>query len=154
MMRPLTLRLALLAFATGVIVVAVAPASRADSSLICIGAVTSGLGAPKITLTLQATPSGAFFTLAGQARYSQAVSPPNGLLIYSVSGTATPNDDGFWLSLTGAGYNVANEVFNGTFGIQLSSDTSKNKLTYARQSLVDGSILSTFTGAAAIQTCP
>jgi hypothetical protein len=69
------------------------PATATDAFPVCIGLKPGGLGAPHIDFTLSAVYYGAFIHLAGEARFSQSVAPPNGLIVYSVSGTAVPNDD-------------------------------------------------------------
>ena len=131
----------------------VAPATAADAFPVCIGLKSGGLGAPHVDFTLSAVYYGAFIHLAGEARFSQAISPPNGLIIYSVSGTAIPIDDSFRISLSGAGYNSANTIFNGTFAIQLNVDPTQNTLTYARQSL-DASSTLILTGTPELKACP
>jgi hypothetical protein len=94
-----------------------------------------GLGAPRIDLHLTASPAGSVFQLTGEARFSQPIAPPNSLVVYGVSGTAIPNADGYWLALTGVGYDLAKQLFNGTFAIQLSTDSPKNTLAYVKRSL-------------------
>jgi hypothetical protein len=124
-----------------------------DPIPVCIGLKAGGLGSPRIDLTLTASQLGTVFQLNGKAQFSQAVAPPNGLVVYAVSGTAIPNADGFWVSVTGAGYDLAKSVFDGTFGIQLSADPTKNTLAYSKRSL-DGTSTSVVTGAAEVTTCP
>ena len=145
-----TLRaLSLVVFLTTVVVVpsSVGFAAIVDPFPVCIGLKAGGLGSPRIDLTLTASQAGPVFQLTGEARFSQPIAPPNGLVVYAVSGTAIPNADGFWVSLGGAGYDLAKNVFSGTFGIQLSADPAKNTLAYSKRSL-DGTSTSVVTGAA------
>ena len=147
--------LALVVFVTTAIVVptSVGLAVDVDAFPICIGTTPGGLGSPTINLNLVATDAGSFFQLTGQAVFSQPISPPASLVTYSVSGTAIPNADGFWLSLVGTGYDLAKTVFIGMIGAQLSADPSKNSLTYAKQSL-DAASTVTFTRTPEIKACP
>ncbi|HMH50602.1 MAG TPA: hypothetical protein VK548_10245 [Candidatus Acidoferrum sp.] len=147
--------LCLVVFLTTVLVVPsrIGLAAVVDPFPVCIGLKAAGLGSPRIDLTLTASPAGPVFQLTGEARFSQAIAPPNGLVVYAVSGTAIPNADGFWVSLTGAGYDLAKSVFHGTFAIQLSADPAKNTLAYAKRSL-DGTTTSVVTGAAEVVSCP
>ena len=85
--------------------------------------------------------------------HTQAIAPPNGLVIYSVSGTAIPNDDGFWVSLSGAGYDLAKTLFNGIITIQSNVDPAKSTLTYVKQSLNTSSIV-ILTGTPELKACP
>jgi hypothetical protein len=128
-------------------------AAVVDPIPVCIALKAGGLGSPRIDLTLTASQAGSVFQLNGKAQFSQAIAPPNGLVVYAVSGTAIPNTDGFWVSVTGAGYDLAKSVFEGTFAIQLSADPAKNTLAYAKRSL-DGASTSVVTGAAEVVTCP
>jgi hypothetical protein len=128
-------------------------AAGVDAFPICIGTKPGGLGAPSINLALVAQNVGSFFQLTGQAVFSQPVSPPSNLVTYAVSGTAIPNADGFWLSLTGTGYDLARTVFIGMIGIQLSADEAKNSLTYAKQSL-DAATTQTVTRIPEVKDCP
>lgn len=131
-----------------------AAAANPDVSPVCIALKQAGLGAPSVTLTLSAVPYGPFVHLAGQGRFSQAIAPPGSLVIYSVTGTAIPNTAGWWISLEGAGYDRAQTIVRGTFGIQFNTDnTSPHTLSYTKQSL-DGSSSSTLTGVAEIRACP
>jgi hypothetical protein len=139
---------------TAVVGLSSAPARSDDTFAVCIGTKPGPPGAPRIDLTLTATPARSFFELFGQAQFSQAVAPPHGLVIFGVSGTAISNADGFWLSLTGAGYDLAKTVFNGTLGIQLSADPAKNALTYVKQSLDGTSDPLIVTGIPEIKPCP
>ena len=121
---------------------------------VCIGLKPGGgLGAPHLDFTLWAVYYGAFVHLAGEARFSQSSSPPNGLIIYSVSGTAIVIDDSFRVSLSGAGYNTADTIFNGTFALTLKADATQNTLTYSRQSL-DASSPVILTGTPELKACP
>lgn len=129
------------------------PARGAGAFPVCIGLNSTGLGAPHLDFTLEAVAQGASYHLAGEAVFSQAISPPNGFIVYSVSGTAILNDDSFWISLLGAGFNLANDVFHGTFALRLKSDFTQNSLTYARQAL-DGSPPVVLTGLPKLQACP
>src|SRR2546427_4549408 len=151
-----TLRaLSILVFLITLLVVPSSPglAAVVDPFPVCIGLKAGGLGSPRIDLTVTASQVGPVFQLTGEARFSQAIAPPNSLVIYAVSGAAIPNADGFWLSLTGAGYDLAKNVFGGTFGIQLSADPTKNTLAYAKRSL-DGTSTSVVTAGAEVTTCP
>ena len=131
-----------------------AAAANPDVTPICIALKQAGLGAPSVTLTLSAVPYGPFVHLAGQGRFSQAIAPPGSLVIYSVTGTAIQNADGWWISLEGTGYDLAQIIFRGTFGIQFNTgNTSPHTLSYTKQSL-DGSSSSTLTGVAEIRACP
>ena len=84
--------------------------------------------------------------------FSQSVAPPSSVVVYGVAGTAIPTVDGFFLSLTGVGADLAQNLFNGTFAVQLSTDPAKNTLTYAKRSL-DGTSNATITGAAEVVSC-
>ena len=151
-----TLRvLSLIIAVTAVVVVPsrIGLAAVLDPFPVCIGLKTGGLGSPRIDLTLTASQVGTAFQLTGEARFSQAIAPPNSLVVYAVSGNAIPNTDGFWVSVGGAGYDLAKNVFSGTFAIQLSADPAKNTLAYAKRSL-DGTSTSVVTGAAEVTTCP
>lgn len=134
-------------------IVAWAGPAAAETASLCIGRKASGLGGASITMALSTVPYGPFVHLAGQSRFSQPIAPPGSLIIYSVAGTASPNDDGWWLALEGAGYDLAGTVFRGTFAIQLGADPSKNTFSYTKQPL-DGSAPSTITGTAEIIPCP
>jgi hypothetical protein len=144
------LALALLIVST-LVLAGFAPA--ADAYPVCIGLKASGLGAPHVEFTLWAVDYGAFVHLAGEARFFQSISPPNSLIIHSVSGTAIVIDDSFRVSLTGAGYNLANDILNGTFALLLKADATQNTLTYSRQSL-DASSTVVVTGPAELKACP
>ena len=151
-----TLRaLSLVVFVTTVVVMphSVGIAAVIDPFSVCLGTKGGGPGAPSINFILIANSAGSFFQLTGQATFSQAVSPPNGLVIYSVSGSAITNADGFWVSLVGTGYDLAKTVFLGTFGLQLSADPAKNTLTYAKQSL-DAAAPQVVTAVPEIKPCP
>ena len=128
-------------------------AAVVDPFSFCIGLKAGGLGSPRIDLTLTASQVGSAFQLTGEARFSQAIAPPNSLVVYAVSGNAITNADGFWVSVGGAGYDLAKNVFSGTFGIQLSADPAKNTLAYAKRSL-DGTSTTIVTGTAEVTTCP
>ena len=138
-------------------VVAIPPgigrAAVLDPFPVCIGLKSSGLGAPHVDLTLVASAVGAFFQLNGQAVFSQPIAPPNGVVVYAVAGTAVRTVDGFFVSLTGVGLDLAQNAFNGTFAIQLSADPARNTLTYAKRSL-DGTSNTVLNGAAEVVTCP
>jgi hypothetical protein len=122
-------------------------------SLFCVTArLGTGLGAAKVDFVLAIDEVGPFRELAGEARFSAPVAPPGNLIIYAISGTAIPNADGFWVSLSGTGYDVAKTVFRGTFTAQLSVDPSKNTFSYTRQNL-DGSGASTSTSTLPITLC-
>jgi hypothetical protein len=123
-----------------------------DPIFVCISLKTTGLGAPHVDLTLVASPAGTFFQLTGQAVFSQSVAPPSGVIFYGVAGTAIPMVGGFSLSLTGVGADPAQNLFNGTFAVQLSTDPAKNTLTYAKRSL-DGTSNAIITGAAEVVNC-
>lgn len=94
-MKKLGASLVLLMIPAVFILASVAPASSFDVFPVCIGLKSAGLGSASIELTLFGTlygitvTNGAFVHLVGQARFSQAIPPPDGLVIYSVSGTAT-----------------------------------------------------------------
>ncbi len=143
----------LVVFLTTAIVLPPGPGQAAvvDPIFVCISLKTTGLGAPHVDLTLVASPAGTFFQLTGQAVFSQSVAPPSSVIIYGVAGTALPMVGGFWLSLTGVGADAQN-LFNGTFAVQLSADPAKNTLTYAKRSL-DGTSNATITGAAEVVNC-
>ena len=151
-----TLRaLSLVIFLTAVVVVpsGISHAAVVDPFAVCIGLKPGGLGSAHVDLTLIASAAGTFFQLTGQAVFSQPVAPPSSVVVYGVAGTAIRTVDGFWLSLTGVGSDLAQNVFNGTFAIQLSVDPTKNTLTYAKRSL-DGTSNTVLTGAAEVVTCP
>lgn len=145
----------LVVFLTTAVVLPPGPGQAAvvDPFPVCIGLKTTGLGAPHVDLTLIASPAGTFFQLTGAAVFSQSVAPPNSVVVYGVAGTAIRTVDGFWLSLTGVGADLAQNLFNGTFAVQLSVDPAKNTLTYAKRSL-DGTSSTTITGAADVVSCP
>jgi hypothetical protein len=124
----------------------------AEPSTVCLARKATGLGGATITLTLSAQPSGDFVQLAGQATFSQAIAPPGGLVVYAVAGAAIPNTDGWWVSLEGAGYDLAGTVFRGTFALQVGDDPEKSTISYTKQSL-DGSSSSTLTGAVEVIPC-
>ena len=128
-------------------------AAVVDPFPVCIGLKPGGLGAAHVDLTLIASAAGTFFQLTGEAVFSQPIAPPNGVVVYGVSGTAIRTVDGFRLSLTGVGSDLAQNLFNGTFAIQLSVDPTKNTLTYAKRSL-DGTSNTVLTGAAEVVSCP
>src|SRR5437773_7766433 len=107
-------------------------AAVVDPIVVCISLKTTGLGAPHVDLTLVASPAGTFFQLTGQAVFSQSVAPPSSVIIYGVAGTALPMVGGFWLSLTGVAADLAPNLFNGTFAVELSPDPAKHALTYAQ----------------------
>jgi hypothetical protein len=113
----------------------------------------TGAGAPRVELKLIADVQAAFFELAGKARFTQAVAPPAGLIIYAVSGTAIHNADGIWVSLGGSGYDEAKTIFRATIAGQLSLDPAKNRVAYVRQNL-DGSSPVTLNGVPQITACP
>jgi hypothetical protein len=144
----------LVVFLTTAIVLPPGPGQAAvvDPIFVCISLKTTGLGAPHVDLTLVASPAGTFFQLTGQAVFSQSVAPPSSVIIYGVAGTALPTVGGFSLSLTGVGADLAQNLFNGTFAVQLGIDPAKNTLTYAKRSL-DGTSNATITGAAEVVNC-
>jgi len=119
---------------------------------VCIEVPPAGFGSVTIDLALEADLHGSFVHVIGSATVRQTVSPPNGEIVYSVSGTAIPNADGFWISLTGAGYNTAKEVVAGLFAIQLSDDAAKQALTYFKQDL-EGSPPTLVTRTPQLKTC-
>src|SRR5262245_4599410 len=94
-------------------------AAVSDPVTVCLSLQTSGLGAPRLDLTIVASPAGGFFQLNGAAVFSQAIAPPNGLVVYGVAGTAIGAVDGVFASLTGVGLDLAQNPFSGTFAIQL-----------------------------------
>ena len=126
-------------------------AAVVDPIPVCIALKTTGLSAPQVDLTLIASPAGTFFQLTGEAVFAQSVA--SSVIIYGVAGTALRTVDGFWLSLTGVGADPAQNLFNGTFAVQLSADPAKSTLTYAKRSL-DGTSNTTITGAAEVVSCP
>ena len=148
-----TLRIAsLFAVLTTAVVLPSGPGQAAvvDPIFVCISLKTTGLGAPHVDLTLVASPAGTFFQLTGQAVFSQPVGPSS-VIVYGVAGTALPMVGGFSLSLTGVGADPAQNLLNGTFAVQLSTDPARNTLTYAKRSL-DGTS-TTITGAAEVVNC-
>jgi hypothetical protein len=151
-MRKVALRSLIALVLPSVLVLARVAPGHADSFPLCITVPTVLSGAPTIDLRLQALSYGPYFQLAGEAIVTQAVAPPNGIIVYSLGGSALQNADGFWLSLGGAGYNEANEVFNGLFAIQLSDDAAKKKLTYQKIG-PEGPPPTVFTGIPEITTC-
>jgi hypothetical protein len=128
-------------------------AAVADAFPVCIGLRHDTIGAPNLRFTLDATPTGSFVQLTGQAAYAEPNTPGGNQVVYGVSGAAIPTADGFWVSLIGAGSDDAQTVFNGTFTIQVSSDPARNKLTYAKRSL-DGTSNTVITGSAEFLPCP
>ena len=145
----------LVIFLTAVVVVpsGIGRAAVVDPIPVCIGLKPGGLGAARVDLTLIASPAGTFFQLTGEAVFSQSVAPPSSVIIYGVAGTALRMVDGFWLSLTGVGADLAQNAFDGTFAIRLSVDPTKSTLTYAKRSL-DGTSNTVLTGAAEVVSCP
>jgi hypothetical protein len=129
-------------------------ATRHAAADTCVTArLGSGLGAARIDFTLAVDAQGPFTELLGEARFSQPIAPPGGLIIYAVTGVAIPNADGMWVSLTGTGYDLAKTLYRGTFAAQLSADPAKNTFSYTRQNL-DGSGAVTSTSTLPIITCP
>src|SRR5262245_59410199 len=147
------MKIAIALLTTVVVLAGSGSAIAGEGRPVCIGLKAGGIGSPRIELSLSADDHGAFIELVGEARFSQPITPPASLVIYSVTGAAIPNEDGFWVSLKGAGYDLARTVFNGTFAIQASADPAKNSLTYAKQSL-DGSSTVVFTGTPELRVCP
>jgi hypothetical protein len=137
-----------------IVVVGSPVVGRAAPVTVCFEAPPVGLGSVDIHLTLQVDVQGPFFHMIGSARITQAITPLNAIIVYSLVGTAIPNADGFWLSLSGAGYNVADQVFNGLFAMQLNSgDPTKSTLTYSRQDL-EGSPPTVVVRTPQITPCP
>jgi hypothetical protein len=130
-------------------------ATAADDAVpVCVTArFGSGLGAARIDLKLFVDPQGSVSELAGEARFSQPVAPPGSLIVYAVSGAAISNADGVWGSLGGTGYDLAKTIYRVTIAAQLSSDPTKNTLSYTRQNL-DGLGAITSTGAPEVTACP
>lgn len=129
--------------------------AAADVFPLCVTArLGAGLGAAKIdfTLAVETFPNSPMIALSGQASFSQPVSPPGSLIVYAVSGAAIPNADGIWASLSGTGYDLAKNVYRGTFTAQLSSDALKNTFSYTRQNL-DGSGSATSTSSIPLTVC-
>ena len=149
-----TLRVALLVLVVTSSTFVVARAAAADAvSPVCVTArLGSGLGAAKVDFTLSDDVQGPFRELLGEARFSQPIAPPGGLIVYAVTGVAIPNADGTWVSLTGTGYDLAKTLYRGTFAAQLSADPAKNTFSYTRQNL-DGSGAVTSTSTLPIITC-
>ena len=145
----------LVVFLTTAVVLPPGPGQAAvvDPIVVCISLKTTGLGAPHVDLTLVASPAGTFFQLTGQAVFSQSVAPPSGVIFYGVAGTALRTVDGFFLSLTGVGADLAQTLFNGIFAVRLSADPARNTLTYVKRSL-DGTSNAPITGAAEVVSCP
>ena len=112
----------------------------------------SGLGAARIDLKVIVDSQAPFAEIAGEARFSQPVSPPGSLIVYAISGVAIPNADGFWVSLAGTGYDLARTIYRGTIAVQLSLDPAKHMLSYTRQNL-GGSSSSTSTGVPEFVVC-
>ena len=128
-------------------------AAGAESFPICIGRRHETAGAPSLTFTLIAATAGSFFQLTGAARFADANESPGSVVVYGVTGTALRIVDGFFVSLTGVGLDLAQNAFNGTFAIQLSADPALNTLTYAKRS-VDGTSNTVLSGTAEFVTCP
>ena len=148
--------LSLVVFVSGVMAVVpsgIGTAAVVDPIPISIGTKPGPPGSPLINFALTANAAGTAYQLTGEATFSQAIAPPNGLVTYGVSGSAIVNADGFWISLVGTGYDLAKTVFLGTFGLQLSADPAKNTLTYAKQSL-DAASTQIVTGVPELKTCP
>ena len=137
-------------------IVAVPPgtvrAAVVDPVLVCVSLKASGLGAPHLDLVLAASQAVGFFQLNGTAVFSQAIAPPNGLVVYAVAGTAIGTVNGVFASLTGVGLDLAQNAFIGTFAVQLNADPTKNTLTYAKRSL-DGTSNTVLSGPAEVVTC-
>ena len=102
-----------------------------------------------VAMTLSAVPYGSFVAVVGQATFSSRNTSPMSVIVYSVSGAASQNVNGWWLSLEGLGYDLAQTPYRGFMAIQLSSDFSNNTFTYSHEQL-DGSSLLTLKGSAAI----
>jgi hypothetical protein len=128
-------------------------AAAANAFPVCIGLKHEQLGSPSLTFTLSANSAGSFFQLTGQAAYAEANGPGGSSIVYAVSGAAITTVDGYWISLAGAGADQAQTVFNGTFAIQVSSDPTRSKLTYAKRSL-DGTSNTLIAGAPEFLPCP
>jgi len=129
-------------------------AVEADSSgafPVCalLGNSTLMPGSSYVMLSLSAVPNGNFFAVVGRATFNSTNTPPGSLIVYSISGAASQNTNGWWLSLEGLGYDLAQTSYRGSIAIQLSSDLSNNTFTYSHEKL-DGSSLLTTTGRATI----
>lgn len=153
MRMPRALSLVIFLIAVVAVPSGIGRAAVVDPFPVCIGLKSSGLGARHVDLTLIAFAAGTFFQLNGQAVFSQPIGPPSSVVVYGVARTALRTVDGFFVSLTGAGTDLAQNVFNGTFALQLSADPAKNTLTYSKRSL-DGTSNTVLTGAAEVATCP
>ena len=132
---------------------AIAAGAAAAEPLCFTARLGSGLGAARIDLKVIVDSQAPFAEIAGEARFSQPVSPPGSLIVYAVSGVAIPNADGFWVSLAGTGYDLATTIYRGTIAAQLSLNPAKHMLSYTRQNL-DGSSSGTSTGVPEFVLCP
>jgi len=132
-----------------------AKADNVGPFLLCAVVGNDPLNMPSyVSLTLSAVSYGGFASVVGQATLSQFESNPTStapgrVIVYSVNGAASQNVNGWWLSLEGLGYDLAQTPYRGFMAIQLSSDFSNNTFTYSHEQL-DGSSLLTFTGSAMI----
>ena len=138
-----------------IFVVGIGTAVAADDTTICLTArLGAGMGAARVDFTLHATTTSAspFYSLAGQASFSQPISPPGSLIVYAVSGVGIPNADGTWVSLSGTGYDLAKTLYRGTFAAQTSNDPTKSLFSYTRENL-DGSGSVTSTSTIPIAPC-
>ena len=138
-----------------IFVAGIGTAAAVDDTTICLTArLGSGLGAARVDFTLhaQTTTASPFYALSGQAAFSQPVAPPGSLIIYAVTGVAIPNTAGTWVSLEGAGYDLARTLYHGTFAAQVSNDVSQSLFSYTRTN-IDGSGAVTSTSTIPIVPC-
>lgn len=144
-----TLSLAIVLGFIGSVLATASPAMSGHS--LCISVPPVALGSASVTLTLETEKYGPFVHVVGEGQRDQALGSPNGSIVYAVSGTGIPNEDGIWYSLDGAGYNLDKEFVYGVFGVQLSGDPTKNTLTLMSQN-ADGSV-DMFTGTPQVERC-
>jgi hypothetical protein len=145
---------ALVALVTLALIARTTPAGAEDSVPVCLTKPPSGPGSPTIQIDARAEFHGPLFVeIIGRVTVTQAVAPPNGILVYAVSGSAIPNAAGYWVQLTGTGYNAADEVFFTTIAIQLAGNPADNRITLTRHPIGDASALSVFTGVPQIVPC-
>src|SRR5437867_3082793 len=117
---------------------AIAAGAAAAEPLCFTARLGSGLGAARIDLKVIVDSQAPFAEIAGEARFSQPVSPPGNLIVYAVSGVAISNVDGFWVSLVVSGYDLAKTSYRRTIAVQLSMDPANHRHSDTRPDL-DGS---------------
>jgi hypothetical protein len=109
-------------------------------------------GASHLDLSLSAFPKGSFVGLVGQVSYQSTTTPPGSIIVYSVSGAASSTGEGWWLSLSGLGYDLARNPYRGEVAILLGSEPGSYTFTYSHEKL-DGSAQLAKTGLLTFVAC-